>query len=60
LGRGLTLNCPSHGLWLIGVAEELVVLPIIEEEIGALSSFWFLVGVLGGPSNGGLIVRVLP
>jgi hypothetical protein len=60
LVRGLTLDCPSHGLWLIGVTEELVILPVIEEEIGALSWFWFLVGALGGPSDGGLIVRALP
>jgi hypothetical protein len=56
----LSLDCLSHGLWLIRVAEELIVLPIVEEEIGALSSFWFLVGVGGRPSNGGLIARELP
>jgi hypothetical protein len=60
LGRGLTLNYPSHVLWLIRVTEELIILPIIEEEIGVISSFWFLLGALGGPSDGGLIVRVLP
>jgi hypothetical protein len=60
LGGGLTLNDLSHVLWLIGVAEELVVLPVVEEEIGVISPFWFLLGVPGGPSDGGLIVRALP
>jgi hypothetical protein len=60
LGGGLSLNCPSHGFWLVGVTEELIVLPIVEEEIGTLSSFWFLIGVPGWPSDGGFITRVLP
>jgi hypothetical protein len=62
LGGGLTLNYPSHGLWLIGVTEELIVLPIIEVEIGAISltPFWLLMGALGGPSDGGLITGALP
>jgi hypothetical protein len=60
LGGGLTLDYPSHVLWLIRVAEELIVLPVIEEEIGVISSFWFLLGALGGPSDGGLIARALP
>jgi hypothetical protein len=62
LGRGLTLDYPSHGLWLIGVTEELLVLPVVEVEIGAISStpFWLLTGVLGGPSNRGLIAGALP
>jgi hypothetical protein len=48
----LSLDCLSHGLWLIRVTEELIILPVIEEEIGALSLFWFLIGALGGPSDG--------
>jgi hypothetical protein len=60
LGRGLTLDDPSHGFWLIRVTEKLIILPIVEEEIEALSLFWFLIGALGGPSDGGLITRVLP
>jgi hypothetical protein len=60
LGGGLTLDDPSHVLWPIGVAEEFIILPVIEEEIWVISSFQFLLGVLGRPSNGGLIMRVLP
>jgi hypothetical protein len=60
LGGGLTLDNPSHVLWLIGVTEEVVVLPVVEEEIWVISPFRFLLGVLGGPSNGGLIARALP
>jgi hypothetical protein len=52
LGRGLTLDDPSHGFQLIRVTEELVILPVIEEEIRALSSFWFLVGCREGPVMG--------
>jgi hypothetical protein len=60
LGRGLTLDDPSHVLWLIGVTEEVDVLPIIEKEIRVISSFQFLLGAPGGPSDGDLIARALP
>jgi hypothetical protein len=60
LGRGLTLDDPSHVLWLIRVTEEFIILPVVEEEIGVTSSFWFLLGAPGGPSDGGLIARALP
>jgi hypothetical protein len=60
LGGGLTLDDPSHVLWLIGVAEEVIVLPVIEEEIQLVSSFRFLLEAPGGPSDGGLITRALP
>jgi hypothetical protein len=62
LGRGLTLDYLSHVLWLVGVAEELIVLPIIEVEIEAISLtlFWLLMGALGEPGDRGLIVGALP
>jgi hypothetical protein len=62
VGRGLTLDYPSHGLWLVGVTEELLVLPIIEVEIGVISSTqsWLLTGALGEPGDRGLIAGALP
>jgi hypothetical protein len=60
LGGSLTLDDPSHVLWLIEVAEEVIVLPIVEEEIQLISSFRLLLWAPGGPSNGGLIARALP
>jgi hypothetical protein len=53
----LTLNYSSH---IFGVAEELIVLPIIEEEVLTLSSFRLLIGAPGGPSDGGLVARAFP
>jgi hypothetical protein len=62
LGRGLTLDYLSHGLWLVRVTEELFVLPIIKIEIELISStpLGLLMRALGGPGNGGLIVGVFP
>jgi hypothetical protein len=47
-------------LWLVRVAEELFILPVVEEEVMTVSSFRLLIGAPGGPSDGGLVARAFP
>jgi hypothetical protein len=62
LSRGLALNYLSHLLGHVGITEEFVVLPIIKMKVRTVfdNLLRLIVGALGGPSNGGLIMGALP
>jgi hypothetical protein len=62
LSRGLALDYLSHVLGHVRVAEEFIVLPIIKMKVRTIFTnlLRLIVGVLGWPSDGGLITRAFP